>query len=354
MAAVSLSSPNFSVKLSPVSFRSSAAGRRLITFSAGFKLNQLKRGRRSGDFICRATASSVAIRDLDADDIRHPLDRQNTLILKAIPGLTEIGKALLGSVTEQVMLLENIGTSVLVSENQLPELHELMIEAASMLNLEAPDLYLRQSPVPNAYTLAISGKKPFVVVHTSLVELLSRKELQAVLAHELGHLKCDHGVWLTFANILTLGAYSVPGLGGFIAQQLEEQLFRWLRAAELTCDRAALLVARDPKVVISVLMKLAGGCPSMADQLNVDAFLEQARSYEKASSSPVGWYIRNAQTRQLSHPLPVLRAREIDEWSRRLAEDIRVFVQMIEGLNQGSISMNLYCKLLKCHRGLTP
>ncbi|KAK4361689.1 hypothetical protein RND71_020641 [Anisodus tanguticus] len=139
---------------------------------------------------------------------------------------------------------------------------------------------------------------------------------QAVLAHELGHLKCDHGVWLTFANILTLGAYTVPGVGVLIAQRLEEQLFRWLRAAELTCDRAALLVAQDPKVVVSVLMKLAGGCPSLSDQLNVDAFLEQARSYEKASSSPVGWYIRNAQTRQLSHPLPVLRAREIDEWSR--------------------------------------
>lgn len=35
---------------------------------------------------------------------------------------------------------------------------------------------------------------------------------QAVLAHELGHLKCDHGVWLTFANVLTLGAYTVPGM----------------------------------------------------------------------------------------------------------------------------------------------
>lgn len=44
-------------------------------------------------------------------------------------------------------------------------------------------------------------------------------------------------------NILFL-----TGLGGFIAQSLEEQLFRWLRAAELTCDRAALLVAQDPKV----------------------------------------------------------------------------------------------------------
>ncbi|XP_062105449.1 plastoglobule-localized metallopeptidase 48, chloroplastic [Humulus lupulus] len=244
---------------------------------------------RTATFVCKA--ASLVFRDLDADDFRHPLDKQNTLILRAIPGLNELGKALLGSVSEQVMLLENIGTSVLVSENQLPELHQLMIEAAKILNIESPDLYVRQSPVPNAYTLAISGKKPFVVVHTSLVELLTRKELQAVLAHELGHLKCDHGVWLTFANILTLGAYSLPGLGGLIAQSLEEQLFRWLRAAELTCDRAALLVAQDSKVVISVLMKLAGGCPSMADQLNVDAFLEQARSYEKASSSPIGWYI---------------------------------------------------------------
>ncbi|XP_027101924.1 uncharacterized protein LOC113753338 isoform X1 [Coffea eugenioides] len=261
-------------------------------------------------------AASVVFRNLDADDFRHPLDRQNTLLLRAVPGLNDIGKALLGTVTEQVMLLENIGTSVLVTENQLPELHSLMIQASHILNIESPDLYVRQSPIPNAYTLAISGKKPFIVVHTSLVELLTRRELQAVLAHELGHLKCDHGVWLTFANILTLGAYSLPGLGGLIAQRLEEQLLRWLRAAELTCDRAALLVAQDPKVVISVLMKLAGGCPSLADQLNVDAFLEQARSYDKASSSPVGWYIRNAQTRQLSHPLPVLRAREIDEWSR--------------------------------------
>jgi hypothetical protein len=80
-----------------------------------------------------------------------------------------------------------------------------------------------------------------------------------------------------------------------VAGFLEEQLYRWLRAAELTCDRAALLVVQDPKVVISVLMKLAGGCPSLADQLNVDAFLEQARSYDKAASNPVGWYIRSAK-----------------------------------------------------------
>eukprot|EP00958_Prasinococcus_capsulatus_P018246 scaffold2119_cov355-Prasinococcus_capsulatus_cf.AAC.18 len=63
-------------------------------------------------------------------------------------------------------------------------------------------------------------------------------------------------------------------------------------------------------------MKLAGGSPKVADHLNVDAFLKQARSYQKASASPLGWYLRNAQEAQLSHPLPVLRAREIEEFSR--------------------------------------
>lgn len=61
---------------------------------------------------------------------------------------------------------------------QLSDLHGLLVEAAEILNIEAPDLYVRQSPVPNAYTLAISGKKPFIVVHTSLIELLTRQELQ--------------------------------------------------------------------------------------------------------------------------------------------------------------------------------
>lgn len=56
-----------------------------------------------------------------------------------------------------------------------------MVEAAQILNVDAPDLYVRQSPVPNAYTLAISGKRPFVVVHTSLVELLTRAELQVLI-----------------------------------------------------------------------------------------------------------------------------------------------------------------------------
>ncbi|XP_054803379.1 plastoglobule-localized metallopeptidase 48, chloroplastic isoform X2 [Prosopis cineraria] len=250
MASMPFSSFCFFRKPNSLTFSFLASDRFKFNSCSTLRFGKTQRSRRVGITVCRA--ASVTFGNLDADDFRHPLDQQNTVILRAIPGLNELGKALLGTVAEQIMLLENIGTSVLVSESQLPGLHQLMVEAAEILNVDAPDLYVRQSPVPNAYTLAISGKRPFVVVHTSLVELLTKEEFQAVLAHELGHLKCDHGVWLTYANILTLGAYTVPGIGGLIARTLEEQLFRWLRAAELTCDRAALLVAQDPKRLSSL------------------------------------------------------------------------------------------------------
>ena len=62
-----------------------------------------------------------------------------------------------------------------------------------------------------AYTLALSGsRRPFIVVHTALLELLTPAEAQVVLAHELGHLKCEHGTWLTVANVIALGAVRGP------------------------------------------------------------------------------------------------------------------------------------------------
>lgn len=80
---------------------------------------------------------------------------------------------------------------------QLSDLHGLLVEAAEILNIEAPDLYVRQSPVPNAYTLAISGKKPFIVVHTSLIELLTRQELQVPYSSSMLFFLMDSDIGLS-------------------------------------------------------------------------------------------------------------------------------------------------------------
>ncbi|TVP61966.1 MAG: M48 family peptidase [Nodularia sp. (in: Bacteria)] len=252
---------------------------------------------------------------LKADSFRHPLDLQATTSLKQIPGLDMMVRNWLGPMAEQVFYVENIAASVLVGEKQLPNLYKLLLEACKILDIEPPQLYIRQHPAPNAYTFAMRGKQPFIVMHTSLVDMLTPEEIQAVIAHELGHLKCDHSVYLTPVNILVLAAAIVPNVGTFLAQAIQSQLLEWVRCAEFTCDRAALLATQDPKVVMSVLMKLAGGSPILAPQLNLDAFVDQARAYDDISKTELGEMVKEARTSQLSHPVPVLRAREIDRWS---------------------------------------
>lgn len=265
---------------------------------------------------------------LTPDHFRHPLDQQNTQLLRALPGVELVAKAIMGPVAEQVLVMENMASSIKTGPQQLASIHALLVDAASTLQMDSvPDLYVRQSPHPNAYTLAINGRHPFIVVHTALVELLSPQELKAVIAHELAHVACDHGVWLTLANALASGTASLLPV---VSDTVQDALLRWRRAVELTCDRAALLAVQDCRVVVGALMKLAGGCPSLAHELSVDAFLEQARSYDQAAaSSLIGWYFSNAHARALSHPLPVMRAREVDRWAQ--SEEYRRLVAGRDG-----------------------
>ena len=252
---------------------------------------------------------------LKADDFRHPLDLEATQALKQLPGLDLAVRSLLGSVAEEFFYINNIASSILVGKNQLPDLHKLLLEACETLDLSVPQLYVQQNPTPNAYTFAMRGKKPFMVLHTSLIELLTPEEIQAVIAHELGHLKCEHGVYITLANIIVLAARLLPIWGIPVAQSLQTRMFEWLRCAEFSCDRAALLGTQNPRAVMSVLMKLAGGSPTLAPQLNLDAFVEQARAYEAVGQTQLGEMLQATQTEQLSHPVPVLRTKEIDRWS---------------------------------------
>ncbi len=259
--------------------------------------------------------SKTLLVGLKADQFRHPLDLEATNALKQIPGLDLMVRNLLGLLGEQFFYLNNIAASILVGENQLPHLHQLLLEACKILDLEPPQLYVHQHPVPNAYTFAMRGKQPFIVLHTSLIEILTPEEIQAVIAHELGHLKCEHGVYLTPINVLVLAAGLIPTWGRVIAESIQAQMLEWLRCAEFTCDRAALLATQNPRVVMSVLMKLAGGSPTLAPQLNLDAFIAQARAYDAVSDNELGELLKSAQTAGLTHPVPVLRAREIDQWA---------------------------------------
>ena len=72
---------------------------------------------------------------LKADGFRHPLDLQATNALKQLPGLDIAIRSVLGSVAEQFFYLNNIASSILVNEKQLPHFHQLLLEACQILDL---------------------------------------------------------------------------------------------------------------------------------------------------------------------------------------------------------------------------
>jgi len=300
--------------------------------------------------------NKIVFRNLKPDSFRHPVDIRATRLLKSLFGLDLVLRGML-SMVEEAFYLDNLSSGVLVSETQLPEIYKLLNDACKILDMHGepkdldnnekrsaarsasrgsrsesstldrmlyssfpsnlrPEIYVRQNPVPNAYTLAFQGRRPFIVIHSSLIDLMTPEELQAVIAHELGHLKCEHGVWVTMANLILLATQSIGGeLLNQVSTVLSNQVLRWLRAAELTCDRAALLVAQDPEVVLSVMMKLSGGGSSIGKKLNVKAYMKQLEMFEDATKSPMGRMMGRAMTEGLTHPLPILRAKELSAYA---------------------------------------
>ena len=90
-------------------------------------------------------------------------------------------------------------------------------------------------------------------------------------------------------------------------------LLAWMRRAELSCDRAALLVTQDPHVIGKTMMKLAGG--TFAYKMDYDEFLGQAREFQKNyDEKKLDKFWADILNAGLSHPFPIWRVSEILKW----------------------------------------
>ena len=246
--------------------------------------------------------------------IQHPADRAATAALQQIPYLDQVIRKLIEMGYERALRQYFLGSSVRLGDRQLPHIWALEREAFNVLDIpEVPDLYLTQFPMANA--AVIGAGRPIVVVNSELVQLLDEEALRAVLAHEAAHVLADHVLYGTALQILLLLGRSVrlPLLAGLPLRAVTAALMEWFRAAELTCDRAAALVTRDPLVVCRVLMTMSAG--AAADRLDLDAFMAQGLDYTEKGSG-LDRLSRLLIDLDLTHPMPVRRAHELLRWVR--------------------------------------
>jgi Zn-dependent protease with chaperone function len=242
----------------------------------------------------------------------HPADRAALTALRKLAGFDALLKMLNGLIGERRVRLLLLGNAVQVSPQQFPRLDGLLADACRILDQErSPELFVQQTPIANAMTIGMD--RPVIVLTTGLVELLDEEELRFVIGHELGHAFSGHAVYRTmllWLLNLTGAASALPG-GVLGLQALITALLEWFRKAEISCDRAGLLVSQDVEAAVRTHMKLAGG--AHLHEMNPMSFIEQGREYESTGDVRDS-LLRFSITREMTHPFPAVRALDLTRW----------------------------------------
>lgn len=176
------------------------------------------------------------------------------------------------------LVLRTMGARI-VSESEEPELHEMITRLCAISSIPKPKVAVVDTTIPNAFATGRNSKNAVVAVTTGLIRQLKKGELEAVLAHELSHIKNRDVMVMTIASFLSTVTFFLIrymvffGGGGSqrrggVALALIASIFVWIasslliralsRYREFSADRGSALITGQPSNLASALMKISG------------------------------------------------------------------------------------------------
>lgn len=263
---------------------------------------------------------AISLEQISSQSFEHPADRAALDALKGTVGFDRLMRGIAKYGADRIWRIVNESGNLRLGERQVSSVYEVHREVCRVLDVEPPPLYLQHDVRLNAYTAGVES--PFIVVTSGLIEGFDDDELACVIGHEMGHMLAGHVLYGMVARSLgtiigRLSSAGMPVLGPLIEMSIFSALMYWQRCAELTADRAGLLAVQDPEVALRVELKLSAGTGSrITRELNLEAFMEQAREFEEENGDGMDNMYRSLLEYDRSHPWPVKRARELDRWVR--------------------------------------
>jgi heat shock protein HtpX len=170
----------------------------------------------------------------------------------------------------------------IIADDEEPKLHRIIEKLCKEADLPMPKIAIMQSPVPNAFATGRSPKHAVVACTDSIIRLLNDDELEAVLAHELSHVKNRDILTMTFASFIAMiaamimqsfffsalfggnnqrngGAGIIIWIVSIIVYAVSTLLILALsRYREFAADRGSALITKNPRALISALNKISG------------------------------------------------------------------------------------------------
>jgi Zn-dependent protease with chaperone function len=215
---------------------------------------------------CRLRLIPATRYDLTPNDFAYPPDLSAIETIKVTGILPYIVKKLTLGDFEKTL-----GSRLRAEARQVTYpsyIDNLARRCAMVLSIEfLPEMFILEGDQPNAFTFG-SEEQAYLVLDSSLFEVLTQHELMAVISHELGHVKSGHMLYHTLAEVLGGGLSFSASLMGLdvITIPVRLALLSWHRESEVTADRASLLAVNDIKVMRSLFPKLASGRRAVSNQ----------------------------------------------------------------------------------------
>lgn len=122
---------------------------------------------------------------------------QNLIFTVIFVSLMSIGQFLYS----HKIALKSFGATV-VEEDEYPELHRMVTRLSQQANMQKPEIAVAETSITNAFATGRSTSTATVCVTTRLIEVLNEEELEAVLAHELAHIKNKDMIVMTAAGVI--------------------------------------------------------------------------------------------------------------------------------------------------------
>ncbi len=243
----------------------------------------------------------------------HPEDAAALRQLESIPGFPALVKKLMALGLEQLQYGVNMATAIRLSPSQLPDLYNHLPPICEKLGIPEPEFYLQMDPMPNAWTFG--DTKIYITITSGLVELLDNEELDAVIAHECGHILCRHVLYHSIAQYI-LGVVDSLCILVSLTMPIQYAILYWYRKSELSCDRCGSIIT-SPEVVARSMARLSGGPKSITNKLNMQEWAKQADRYDEIKND--GLWNKTLQLTVIigqSHPFSAVRVREILKWEQ--------------------------------------
>ena len=256
-------------------------------------------------------------------DFIHPSDKKALASLKAVPGFDLVVKKYMSLVGEKMYKITITSSFLKLGPDQLPEIYEILLKVCKRLDIAVPELYLELNREPNAYTYGDTDV--FIVLHSGLLETMTMEQIEAVIAHECGHIACHHVLYRAMGNLILTGAdIFVNGLiSKAIVTSLQFAFAYWMRCSELSADRATAYYYASVEPVIDLMMAFSGGTSNLNLKLNREEFLRQAEDYKAMiDNSTYNKVLEFIQYGLKDHPLNAYRAYEINEFYKQNEEEL--------------------------------